>query len=163
MKSSRIVVNLAVAAATVATFATAGHTGVSAAPAKAVTLTVASWSSTPVEEAAVKKLLNAFKSKYHINYNYLVLNGDYPTAMKARITAGTAPDVFYLNSDVAQDFIQTGQIHNLDFLKSIKSYDYKALYPSLVRGFMWKGHVYGIPKDYSTLAMFYNKSMFKAA
>ncbi len=135
-----------------------------AAPAKAsVTLNVASWSAAAQEENAVKKLLAAFTSKYHINTKYQVLNGDYPTAMKARITAGSAPDVFYLNSDVAQDFIQTGQIHNLDFLKKSKSYGYKELYPSLLKGFAWKGHQYAIPKDYSTLALWYNKTMFQAA
>lgn len=164
MRSLRSLVNVTVAALVIVSMTVGLGARAVAAPAKAsVTLNVASWSSTVVEENAVKKLLAAFKSKYHINYSYQVINGDYPTAMKARITAGTAPDVFYMNSDVGQDFIQTGQLHNLDFLKSIKSYDYKALYPSLVKGFMWKGHVYGIPKDYSTLAMFYNKDMFKAA
>jgi multiple sugar transport system substrate-binding protein len=148
----------------VATLTLAGRTTVLAAPAQAsVTLTVASWSAAVQEENAVKKLLTAFTAKYHINTSYQVINGDYPTAMKARITAGTAPDVFSLNSDVAQDFIQTGQIHNLDFLKTAPGYNFSDLYPSLVQGFMWKGSVYAIPKDQSTLALYYNEDMFKAA
>jgi multiple sugar transport system substrate-binding protein len=159
----RIFVNLAIATALVATFTLAGRPA-AAAPARAtVTLNVASWSAAPAEEAAVKKLLAAFKAQYHVNTSYQVINGDYPTAMKARIAAGTLPDVFYLNSDVGQDFIQTGKLHNLDFLKSNKSYNFGDLYSSLVKGFEWKGHVYAIPKDQSTLAMFYNKEMFSAA
>lgn len=164
MKSVRVLINVVVATLVVATVALSGRSFVAAAPVKAsVTLNVASWSAAPQEEAAVKKLLAAFTKKYHVQTKYQVINGDYPTAMKARIAAGTLPDVFYLNSDVAQDFIQTGKLHSLDFLKNEKSYDYKALYPSLVKGFMWKGHVYAIPKDQSTLALYYNKDMFKAA
>jgi multiple sugar transport system substrate-binding protein len=164
MKSVRTLVNLAVAGMTIAALTLGGRTAANAAPTHApVTLTVASWSSTVQEENAVKKLLAAFTAKYHINTSYQVINGDYPTALKARITAGTAPDVFYLNSDVAQDFIQTGQIHNLDFLKTAPGYNFGDLYPSLVEGFLWKGSVYAIPKDQSTLALYYNKDMFKAA
>lgn len=160
----RVFAHLALAGMLIPAVMLAGQTPASAAPAHAsVTLNVASWSAAVQEENAVKKLLAAFTAKYHIKTNYQVINGDYPTAMKARITAGTAPDVFYLNSDVAQDFIQTGQIHNLDFLKSAKGYNFSELYPSLVEGFMWKGSVYAIPKDQSTLALYYNKDMFKAA
>jgi multiple sugar transport system substrate-binding protein len=141
-----------------------GRTPAAAAPSHAtVTLSVASWSAAVAEEDAVKKLLADFTAKTHIKTSYHIYNGNYPTVLQAAITSGTAPDVFYLNSDVAQQFIQTGQIHNLDFLKSDKSYDFNDLYPSLVKGFTWKGHVYAIPKDQSPLAMFYNKDMLSAA
>jgi multiple sugar transport system substrate-binding protein len=164
MKSVRIALNLAVAVITILTMSVVGRPGAVAAPAHASALTVASWSVAGSKEAdAVKRLLADYTAKYHVSTNYQVINGDYPTAMKARIAAGTLPDVFYLNSDVAQDFIQTGGIHNLDFLKSSKSYNFNDLYSALVKGFMWKGHVYAIPKDQSTLALYYNKDMFKAA
>jgi multiple sugar transport system substrate-binding protein len=163
VKRARLGFNVILAAATVTAFGFAGHTA-KAAPAHAsVTLNVASWSAATQEETAVKKLLAAFTKKTGIKTNYQVINTDYPTALRARIAAGTLPDVFYLNSDVAQDFIQTGKLMNLDFLKKDKSYAYSELYPSLVKGFTWKGHTYAIPKDQSTLAMFYNKAMFQKA
>jgi multiple sugar transport system substrate-binding protein len=156
--------NIAVAVVTIATLVLAGRSAANAAPNRAtVTLNVASWSATPQEENAVKKLLADFTKKYKVKTSYQVINGDYPTALKARIAAGTLPDVFYLNSDVAQSFIQTGKLHSLDFLKSVKSYNFNDLYSALVKGFEWKGHVYAIPKDQSTLALFYNKTMLKAA
>jgi multiple sugar transport system substrate-binding protein len=68
-----------------------------------------------------------------------------------------------MNSDVAQGFIQTNQLMNLDFLKNDKSYGLNKIYKSLLKGYEWKGHIYGIPKDYSTLAMWYNKDAFSAA
>ena len=164
MKSMRTITNMAIALTTMGGLALAGHSAANAAPSHAsVTLNVASWSAAPAEENAVKKLLASFTKKTGIKTNYQVINGDYPTAMKARIASGTLPDIFYLNSDVAQDFIQSGAIHNLDFLKKVKSYQFNQLYAPLVKGFMWKGHVYAIPKDQSTLAVFYNKDMFKAA
>jgi multiple sugar transport system substrate-binding protein len=165
MKRVRATIGLATAGVMMASMSLAATAHqATAAPAHAsVTLNVASWSAAVQEENAVKKLLADFTKKTGIKTNYQVINGDYPTAMKARITAGTAPDVFYLNSDVAQDFIQTNQIHNLDFLKKDKAYNFKDLFPSLVKGFTWKHHVYAIPKDQSTLAIYYNKDMFSAA
>ncbi|HEY8283105.1 MAG TPA: ABC transporter substrate-binding protein, partial [Chloroflexota bacterium] len=76
-----------------------------AAPAHAtVTISLASWSTGAVEGKALAKLLADFEAKNpSIKVNYQIINGDYPTVMKARITAGTAPDVFYMNSDVAQE------------------------------------------------------------
>jgi multiple sugar transport system substrate-binding protein len=135
-----------------------------AAPAHAtVTISLASWSTGAVEGKALAKLLADFEAKNpSIKVNYQIINGDYPTVMKARITAGTAPDVFYMNSDVAQEFIRGGQLLPLDFLAQDKSFGLNQFYKSLLNGYSWNGHLYGIPKDYSTLALWYNPTMFAA-
>lgn len=165
MKGLHAFVNLIIAAVLVisVTLATGGRAV--AAPAQATTtIGFVSWSSTPVELAAVKKLIDNFQSKYkNVKISYTDVANNYQTIMKARLVAGTQPDVFWMNSDYNQDFIRTNQLKNLDFLKSVKSYGFSNFYKSLVSGYMYKGHVYGIPKDYSTLAIFYNKAMFKAA
>jgi multiple sugar transport system substrate-binding protein len=135
-----------------------------AAPAHAtVTISLASWTTGAVEGKALKKLIADFETRYPtIKVNYQIINGDYPTVMKARATAGTLPDVFYMNSDVAQEFIRTRQLLPLDFLAQDKSYGLNQFYPSLLDGYRWRGHLYGIPKDYSTLALWYNPTMFRA-
>lgn len=128
------------------------------------TITLASWSTGAVEGKALKKLIADFQAKTpNVKVNYQIINGDYTTVMKARITAGSAPDVFYMNSDVAQEFIRTNQLMQLDFLAKDRSYGLNQVYSSLLEGYKWQGHLYGIPKDYSTLALWYNPAMFKAA
>jgi multiple sugar transport system substrate-binding protein len=165
MKRSKLFTNILVATAMVASISAATGARVAAAPSRATTtINFVSWSSTPVELAAVKKLITNFESKYKgVKISYQNIANNYQTAMKARLVAGTQPDVFWMNSDYNQDFIRTNQLKNLDFLKNLKGYGFNNLYKSLVSGYMYKGHVYGIPKDYSTLGIYYNKSMLKAA
>src|SRR5438270_6449536 len=166
MRKHHRLANVLIAVAVVGSVLVTTGFRANAAPARAtVTVTLAGWSvAGGSEQIALSKLLKTFQAKFKtIKVNYQVVNGDYPTVMKARITSGTAPDVFYMNSDVAQSFIQTGALMNLDSLAKDKSYGLSKVYKSLLQGYKWKGHIYGIPKDYSTLAMWYNKDQFSAA
>lgn len=127
-------------------------------------VTFATWDSNPAEKTAQQKLVVAFQNKYHIKVNFQVLSGDYNAQLKSRITAGTAPDVFYVNSDVVRDYITTGALKNLDFLKKVKGLGFpKEFYKNLQAGYQYKGHNYAVVKDVSPLALWYNKAMFAAA
>jgi multiple sugar transport system substrate-binding protein len=164
MKVSRPLVTIAIALATIASISLVAGLKAGAVPASAAgSVSFATWSSNPTEQAGQKKLVSSFTSKYKTNIDFQVLNGDYATVLKARVTAGTAPDVFYMNSDVFQDFASSGALLNLDFLKNDKTFGYNQYYKNLQFGYIYHGHVYGIVKDYSTLALWYNKDMFKAA
>ncbi|GAC1427876.1 MAG: ABC transporter substrate-binding protein [Chloroflexota bacterium] len=164
MKGLRIPGNVVIAGAMIASIGFSAATRGSTTPAYAAgTVNFASWSSNPTEKAALTKLLASFTSKYHIKVNYQVLNGDYNAVLKSRLTAGTAPDVFYINSDHAQDYIRTGALKDLTFLKNDKSFGWDAFYKNVQSGFKYKGKTYGFAKDYSTLALWYNKDLFKAA
>jgi multiple sugar transport system substrate-binding protein len=148
----------------VSTMFVLGGVKVAAAPSRlSGEVNVASWASNPTESAAFDKTLKAFQAKTGIKVNFTVLNGDYNTALKTQMTAGTAPDVFYLNSDHARDFEILGALHSLDYLKKVKNFGFNEFYKSIQSGFVYKGHTYGFAKDYSTLVLFYNKDMFRAA
>ena len=164
MRKRHILANIAIGAVLVLSITLISAARATAAPAHAtVTISLASWSTGAVEGKALKKLLADFETRYpSIKVNYQIINGDYPTVMKARVTSGSLPDVFYMNSDVAQEFIRTGQLLPLDFLAQDKSYGLNQFYTSLLNGYRWRGHLYGIPKDYSTLALWYNPTMFRA-
>jgi multiple sugar transport system substrate-binding protein len=164
MKVSRSLVNIAVAAVTIGSISLVAGLKAGAVPASAAgSVSLATWSSNPTEQAGQKKLVSSFESKYKTNIDFQVLNGDYATVLQARITAGTAPDVFYMNSDVFQHFASSSALLNLDFLKKDKTFGYNQYYKNLQFGYQYNGHVYGIVKDYSTLALWYNKDMFRAA
>jgi len=109
-------------------------------------------------------LVAAFQSKYHIHVNFEVLSGDYNAKLTTSITAGTAPDVFYINSDHIRDYIQSGALKNLSFLKNDKGLGFPSkFYSNLQAGYNYHGSPYAVVKDVSTLALWYNKKMFSAA
>jgi len=72
--------------------------------------------------------------------NFETLNGDYNVQLKARITAGTAPDVMYINSDHIRDYETTGALKNLSFLKSVKGLGFPSeFYSNLQAGYTLQG------------------------
>src|SRR5438270_1899636 len=102
MRKIHVLINVCVVAILIASAALIQ--GNHASAATRATVSFATWSSNPTEQAGQKALVTAFQNKYHINVDFQVINGDYNAQMKTRITAGTAPDVFYVNSDHVQDF-----------------------------------------------------------
>jgi multiple sugar transport system substrate-binding protein len=135
MKISRTFANTAVALATIGSIALVSGLKTGVNPVRAAgSVSLATWSSNPTEQAGQKKLVDSFQSKYGINVDFQVINGDYPTVLKTRFTAGTAPDVFYINSDQISDFATAGALLNLDFLKNDKTFGYNQYYKALQAG-----------------------------
>ncbi|HZO70824.1 MAG TPA: ABC transporter substrate-binding protein [Ktedonobacteraceae bacterium] len=144
-----------------------GSTNTSAAAPESgtVTLNVAGWSSSPAEDALVQQNLNKFEQTHpNIKVKWSTLTGDYPTKMRANVAGGNVPDVFYLQPGMAPEYITSGKLLNLSPYMTkgnVKAADY---YSSLISPFTCKdGTVYGIPKDWNSLAVFYNKTMFQNA
>ncbi|HEY4382997.1 MAG TPA: ABC transporter substrate-binding protein [Ktedonobacteraceae bacterium] len=137
-----------------------------AAPEKGkVTLTVSGWSSSPAEDALVQANLNKFQQSHpNIQVKWSPITGDYPTKMRANIASNNAPDVFYLSTDIAPEYITSGKLLNLSPYMARDHVNTSDYYSSLITPFSCKsGEVYGIPKDWGTLGVFYNKKMFQAA
>jgi multiple sugar transport system substrate-binding protein len=135
-----------------------------AAKAAKTTVTLTGWSSSPAETAALKATIAGFQ-KANPNYtvNYAPINGDYPTAMLAKFSARRPPDVFYVDSNVAPDWMSQGVLAPLDSLIKKTKYKIKPFFPRLVDAFRYKGHIYGLPKDWSPLAMETNNAMMAKA
>jgi multiple sugar transport system substrate-binding protein len=145
-----------------------GNRALAASPHRAAaasgSVTFATWDSNPTEKTAQQKLVANFESKSGIHVNFEVLSGDYNAQLKSRITAGTAPDVMYINSDHIRDYETTGALKNLSFLKSVKGLGFpSAFYSNLQAGYNYKGAPYAVVKDVSPLALWWNKDMFSAA
>ncbi len=142
-------------------------TNTTAAPAQSgtVTLTVSGFTSTPAEDALVQQNLSNF-TKLHpnIKINWSPIPGDYPTKMRANVASNTVPDVFYLQPSMSNEYISSGKLLNLSPYMAhdgVKASDY---YSTLLNPFVCtSGQVYGLPKDWNSLGVFYNKQMFQAA
>jgi multiple sugar transport system substrate-binding protein len=157
---------LAVLAGTVLTAgAQARHAGVDKATKPAVTtVTLSGWASSAAETAALRTTIRGFE-RSHKNYkvNYAPINGDYPAAMLAKFSARRPPDVFYVDSNVAPDWMSQGVLAPLDPLIKQAKFNTKPFFSRLLSAFKYKGKTYGFPKDWSPLAMETNNAMLAKA
>jgi multiple sugar transport system substrate-binding protein len=130
-----------------------------------VTLTVAGWTSTPAEDSLVQQNLNNFEKLHpNIKIKWSPIPGDYPTKMRANVASGTVPDVFYLQPAMSSEYISAGKLLNLSPYMARDHVSASDYYPSLLNPFTCtSGQVYGLPKDWDSLGVFYNKQMFQAA
>lgn len=161
----RTLVALLVVALVVAVSATAGSArtrGTAAGPSGNVVLS--GWASSGTEFDFLNKVVADFQKKYPaIHVTYQPINGNYPQAMLARFASHTPPDVFYVDSSVAPDWIKQGVMEPLNSYFAKYKFSTKPFYPRLVAGFSSKGTVYGLPKDWSPLAMQINTTMLQKA
>src|SRR5262249_4835622 len=130
----------------------------------ATTITLSGWSSGQDEDNLLQQVVNTFNSSHpSIHVDYSVINGDYPTAMTARVTAHNPPDVFYVDSGVLGAWVKQGVLQPLNSYIKSSEYNTKAFFPSLLGAFTVGKTIYGFPKDWSPLAMEVNKGMLGQA
>jgi multiple sugar transport system substrate-binding protein len=135
-----------------------------ASSVKKTTVTLTGWASSPAETAALRTTIRGFE-RSHPNFtvNYAPINGDYPAAMLAKFAARRPPDVFYVDSNVAPDWMSQGVLEPLDSYINKTHYNIKPFFPRLLSAFKYKGHIYGLPKDWSPLAIETNNAMMAKA
>jgi multiple sugar transport system substrate-binding protein len=130
-----------------------------------VTLTVSGWSATPAEDALTQQNLHAFEAlNPNIKVNWSPIPGDYLTKMRANVAGGTVPDAFYLQPAMSSQYISAGKLLNLSPYMARDGIKADLYYPSLLNPFVCAtGQVYGLPKDWSSLGVFYNRRLFQQA
>jgi multiple sugar transport system substrate-binding protein len=125
---------------------------------------ISGWSSSPTEDALLTDSINAFMTANpNVKVKWEPIAKDYDTVLKTNIAAGTEADVFYVDIFWADSVMKTGKLLALDDLMSKSGVNKSDFVPSLLNAFSYNGKVYGIPKDFNTLGLVYNKDLFKAA
>jgi multiple sugar transport system substrate-binding protein len=81
---------------------------------------------------------------------------DFQKALVNGLSAGTAADLFYVDVFWSDSIFDTGKAAALEV-------DTAAYIPNLVDAFTKDGSVYGVAKDFNTLAIQYNKDIFDEA
>ena len=129
------------------------------------TITLSGWASSPTETKLLKQVIRGFEKTFpSIKVNYAPVSGDYPAAMLAKFAARTPPDVFYVDSNVAPDWIKQRLLEPLDGFVSKSKIKTAAFYPTLLNGFKGPDRkLYGFPKDWSPLAMQTNNRLFASS
>jgi len=160
-------VALLVLAACTANNTTTGGSSAAAFDPSSVSGTVvfSGWQASKDEGVALQAALDGFKAKYpKITVNYQPIATDYATAMAAKFSAHQPPDLFYVDSSVAPDWISQGLLYPLDDWASSRNFDTSQFFPGYLDAFKGQdGKIYGFPKDGNALGMAYNKDMLTAA
>ncbi|MFN6570522.1 ABC transporter substrate-binding protein [Dendronalium sp. ChiSLP03b] len=129
----------------------------------AVTIKLSGWGGNPVEQKLLKQVLQDFEAEHPtIKVKYEVISDQYMDVLKTRLVGEAAPDVFYL------DALEAPFLMSQNVLEPLNSYitpefDLADFEETLLNSFKYQNQIYGLPKDYSTLVLFYNKKAFAAA
>ncbi|MEW6233216.1 MAG: ABC transporter substrate-binding protein [Chloroflexota bacterium] len=122
------------------------------------------WTASPEEENLLRASLYEFSQKYpDVVVKYEPITADYWPKMLTMVTAGTEPDIYYMDIFQFPFYASKEVLLPQDDLMAKTGTKKEDFIPSLLNAFTWKGKVYGIPKDFNTLALFYNKKLFKDA
>jgi multiple sugar transport system substrate-binding protein len=88
---------------------------------------------------------------------------DYWTNITTGFVSGTAPDVFTNHLARYPEFVANNQLVDLQPLVERDGVDMGQYIGELPELWSRDGAIYGLPKDWDTIAVFYNKAMFDAA
>lgn len=86
-------------------------------------------------------------------------SGEYWTKLKTALATGTGPDVFWMNMTVP-DYYNAHLLYDLTDRIKQDGVD-MSKFPKILQDLYTKdGHIYGMPKDYDGIGLFYNKAIF---
>ncbi len=121
--------------------------------------------SSDAEEELLQATLDAFSEKYpNIEVDYEPIPEGYIEQMTAQFSAGEPPDLFYVQAEFADAWIEDGLLEPLDpYFAGNPEFDTGPFFDPLIQAFEFEGQTYGLPKDASPLALFYNPDMLEAA
>lgn len=121
------------------------------------------WGASPTEQALFKQVLQGFEAQHPtIRVKYEAISDQYMDVLKTRLIGDAAPDVFYMDALEAPFLINQGVLEPLDAYIT-PDFDLADFEQPLLNSFKYQNQIFGLPKDYSTLALFYNKRAFADA
>ncbi|MGV9777833.1 ABC transporter substrate-binding protein [Streptosporangium sp. NPDC003464] len=88
---------------------------------------------------------------------------EYWAKLKAAATGGAAPDVFWMNGPNFKLYASNGMLLPLADRIAAEKVDMSVFPKSLVDLYTYEGKSYGLPKDFDTIGLWYNKKLFDAA
>lgn len=122
-------------------------------------ITLAGWSSSDAENAALQEQVDAFMAANPDVTVEISLSPSYNETMQTAFASGDYPEVFYVDSSKLPDWAEAGVVAKAG--DNIEGMD--DIYPSLLEVFTYNGELYCPPKDFSTMTLQYNKDLFDAA
>jgi multiple sugar transport system substrate-binding protein len=134
-----------------------------AVPKKPTTITFVSWVGS---SSTMKKFAAEFHKQYPtITVNFVNVSSDSEEQkLTTMVAGGTPPDAAYVDSGAVADFASRGVLADLDPYigqsKVVKTPEYVPAFKAMNT---YKGHMYGLPFDGESTAIFYRTDLFRAA
>jgi len=119
-------------------------------------LTIGVWGGNESEEKSLKEMVEQFEKDTGAKVETKIYT-DYNTQIQADMIGKTVPDVFYVDSSMYPFFQQNGVLAELDN----KEFETDKFFDSLIDAFSTDGKTYAIPKDMSTLSLYFNTEIFE--
>ncbi|MER3467500.1 MAG: ABC transporter substrate-binding protein, partial [Thermoflexus sp.] len=129
------------------------------------TVRLSGWAANPQETALLESLLYRCSLKNpDVVVKYEPITGDYWAKIKTLVASGEEPDIYYMDIFQFPFFVAKGVLVPLDDYMARSGVKREDFIKTLIDAFTGPdGKVYGIPKDFNTLALFYNKDLFAKA
>jgi multiple sugar transport system substrate-binding protein len=109
------------------------------------------------------KQFNDLKNGITVEYRQIQFDDVVSEAMRA-FSTGQAPDIIAVDNPEHALFSSRGAFLDLtDRIKASSVIKPENYFPGPLASVMWDGKYYGVPKATNTIALYYNKDMFKAA
>ena len=126
-------------------------------------LTVAIWDNNQLP--GLKEIIGDFTAETGIEVEIQMVPWDqYWTLLEAGAQGGDLPDVFWMHSNYSQKFMSNDILLDLtDKVAQSSTVDMANYYQDIAELYQYDGKIYGIPKDYGTIGLWYNKTMFDEA
>ena len=127
------------------------------------TLSVSIWDNNQLP--GLRSIMEDFTNETGIPVDIQVVPWDqYWTLLEAGAQGGTLPDVFWMHSTYSQRFMRNDMLLDLtDRIAQSDVIDPDNYYQDVLGLYQYDGKTYAIPKDYDTIALWYNKTMFDEA
>src|SRR5690606_24615283 len=122
-----------------------------------VTITYGYWDT--AQSDAINAQIEAFKAHFpNITIEpQIVPWADYWTQLQTGVAGGETFDVFWTNTASLPVYASANALLPITSIVGDGGIDPALLPPALVASYAWDGVQYGLPRDFDTIALFYNK------
>jgi len=138
----------------------------SAPPETRIVIRYAYWGGTE-QQAVAHEIADAFEKSHpgiRIEREFVSWSSHYWRKLTTQIPAGVAPDVWFLEPNVIPDYASRGDGGVLlaldELIRDDPDFDLDGYYAAVTESFRYKGKLYCLPSQFSTVAIFYNKRLF---
>jgi multiple sugar transport system substrate-binding protein len=128
-----------------------------------IEINYAFWNRT--QEPAIRKIADNFESTHptiKINLEVIPYKQLW-TKLEVASQGGSAPDIFWMNGDNFIKYAKNDMLLPLNDKIENDNFDMSVYPRTFIEYYSYHGKSYGIPKDWDTIGLFYNKELFDAA
>lgn len=156
-------VAVGLAAATAFSLCACGGSGDGSKSGSKDALEVVIWDNN--QQKGLQQICDLFTEETGIKVDVQVKEWDsYWTLLEAGASGGDMPDVFWMHSNNSQMYMKNNKLLKLDdYIEKSDKVDMSNYMSEITELYTYDGSYYAVPKDYDTIALWYNKKMFDDA